>query len=79
MIIEFNRRNTVYPERQKAKTRDRGRGECCREVEGDDLGTGRRKKWESWRDGAKVRGAGRQKDAGMEGWFRGGEGKRLRQ
>lgn len=43
LIIEFNRRNTVYPERHKASERDteREREESLGEVEGDDLGTGR--------------------------------------
>lgn len=43
LIIKFNRRNTVYPERYKASERDRERErrECWGEAEGDDLGTGR--------------------------------------
>lgn len=46
LIIEFNRRNTVYPKRHKASERDRERERSEREkslgeVEGDDLGTGR--------------------------------------
>lgn len=43
LIIEFNRRNTVYPERYKASARDieRGREESLGEVGGDDLGRGR--------------------------------------
>lgn len=46
LIIEFNRRNTVYPKRHKANERDRERERSEREkslgeVKGDDLGTGR--------------------------------------
>lgn len=46
LIIEFNRRNTVYPKRHKASERDRERERSEREkslgeVKGDDLGTGR--------------------------------------
>ncbi len=43
LIIKFNRRNTVYPERHKASERDaeREREESLGGLEGDDLGTGR--------------------------------------
>lgn len=44
LIIEFNRRNTVYPQRHKASRREtegEGRQKSQGEVEADDLGTAR--------------------------------------